>query len=123
MIMNEKFEPIRFDSWRELAKYVIDGGEVYYKSADCKNIEICFSGVGFNCDVERIFGCRDLYTKKQPTLEELIAIKPRLCWVRNSVYDDKVLTIVDNYELLVSTWMYYEMLTDDEIKQFLSDGE
>lgn len=40
--------------------------------------------------------------------------------MRNSVYDDKVLTIVDNYELLVSTWMYYEMLTDDEIKQFLS---
>ena len=30
MIMNEKFEPIKFDSWQELAKYVIDGGEVYY---------------------------------------------------------------------------------------------
>ncbi len=69
-------------------------------------------------------GSRKILTKKQQqTLEELIAIKQRLCWVRNSVYDDKVLTIVDNYELLVSTWMYYEMLTDDEIKQFLSGGE
>lgn len=23
---NEKFKPIKFDSWQELAKYVIDGG-------------------------------------------------------------------------------------------------
>ena len=28
--MNEKFEPIKFDSWQELAKFVIDGCEVYY---------------------------------------------------------------------------------------------
>ena len=112
--METKYEPIKFDSWQELAKYVIDGGEVYYD-----NLQVKFDGQKFNCWLESADLLAHLYTKKQPTLEELIAIKPRLCWVRNSVYDDKVLTIVDNYELLVSTWMYYEILTDDEIKQFL----
>ena len=126
MIMkNEKFKPIKFDSWQELAKYVIDGGEVYYKSADCKNIEICFSGVGFNCDVERIFGCRDLYTKKQPTLEELIAIKPRLCWVcyKNKKFLRLILN-VDEFGFFVDdngcAYDNSQMLTDDEIKQFLN---
>lgn len=28
--METKYEPIKFYSWQELAKYVIDGGEVYY---------------------------------------------------------------------------------------------
>ena len=118
--MSEKYEPIKFDSWQELAKYVIDGGEVYFEAADCKYNKIRFSGVGFDCDIEKVFSIRGIYTKKQPTLEELIAIKPRLCWVRNSFCDDKVLIMVDNYKLLVRKWMYYEMLTDDEIKQFLS---
>lgn len=30
--MSEKYEIIKFDSWQELAKYVIDGGEVYFDS-------------------------------------------------------------------------------------------
>lgn len=113
--MNEKYEPIKFDSWQELAKYVIDGGEVYYEGE-----KIVFDNdySQFNYQfTEHLMS--NTFIKKQPTLEELIAIKPRLCWVRNSFCDDKVLIMVDNYELLVSTWMYYEMLTDDEIKQFL----
>lgn len=110
-----RYEPIKFDSWQELAKYVIDGGKVYYH----ENQEIkCDRGI-FNFELtDNVM--ENLYIKKQLTLEELIAIRPRLCWVRNSVCDDKVLIIVDNYELLVSTWMYYEILTDDEIKQFLN---
>ena len=115
-----KYEPIKFDSWRGLAKYVIDGGEVYFKAFQSKYLKITFNGTQFDTNLDVLHKDRELFIKKQPKLEELIAIKPRLCWVRNSVYDDKVLTIVDNYELLVSTWMYYEMLTDDEIKQFLS---
>lgn len=118
--MSEKYEPTKFDSWQELAKYAIDGGKVYFKAPDNKYINVCFSGAGFNCDIERVFANLDTYIKKQLTLEELIAIKPRLCWVRNSFCDDKVLIMVDNYKLLVRKWMYHEMLTDDEIKQFLS---
>lgn len=111
-----RYEPIKFDSWQELAKYVIDGGEVYFYK-DKIEFDVDVSEFNFTFTDHLM---NNLYTRKQSTIEELIAIKPRLCWVRNSVYDDKVLTIVDNYELLVSTWMYYEMLTDDEIKQFLS---
>lgn len=51
---NEKYEPIKFETWQELAKFVIDGGEVYYKSANCLYYEIQFSGVGFNVDASNI---------------------------------------------------------------------
>lgn len=71
--MNEKYEPIKFDSWQELAKYVIDGGGVYYEKQKIQ----CDMGQ-FNfvlCDSVM----NNLCTKKQLTLEELIAIKPRLC--------------------------------------------
>lgn len=40
---------------------------------------ICFDGTGFNYDISDCLD--DLYIKKKPTLAELIAIKPRLCWV------------------------------------------
>ena len=73
--MNEKFEPIKFDSWQELAKFVIGGGEVYYDKKEKVIIDF---------DRELMINLRlmdSLYIKKQPTLEELIAIKPRLCWV------------------------------------------
>ena len=119
MIMtSEKYEPIKFDSWQELAKFVIDGGEVYFKAADCKYNKIRFSGVGFDCDIEKVFSIRGIYTKKQSTLEELIAIKPRLCWVWDNGHDKHVEAINS-----VSERHLYDnaqMLTDDEIKQFFN---
>ena len=119
--MNEKYEPIKFDSWQELAKYVIDGGEVYFKALDHKYIKVWFSGVGFNCDIDKVFVNRDTYIKKQQTLEELIAIKPRLLWIWKELECKKEIKLVDkyNYKYIVATHCF-EMLTDDEIKQFLS---
>lgn len=91
--MNEKYEPIKFNSWQELAKYVIDGGEVYY-------------------------------VKKQPTLKELIAIKPRLCWVcyKNKKFTRLIVNVEHGFFVDDNGCMYdnAQMLTDDEIKQFLS---
>ena len=127
---NEKFEPIKFDSWQELAKYVIDGGEVYYDNIiNCGGfVRINFNGVGFGIDIEKIFDCRNLYIKKQPTLEELIAIKPRLCWVWDNDVDKKEVVRINEirnnwYHNNRCRWINAQMLTDDEIKQFLSDGE
>ena len=94
--METKYEQIKFDSWQELAKFVIDGGEVYIK--------------------------------KQPTLKELIAIKPRLCWVWDCTDDPKIIREIDCFynDLYYSGglsrgmwWQHAQMLTDDEIKQFL----
>ena len=112
--METKYEPIKFDSWQYLAKYVIDGGEVY---VDCQ-WRIKFSGVGFNCDIKIIFSNKNLYIKKQQTLEELIAIKPRLCWVWDNGIDKSVVAISDANE--AHLYDNAQMLTDDEIKQFLS---
>ena len=124
MIMkNEKFKPIKFDSWQELAKYVIDGGEVYYDKKEKVIID-------FDKELMINLALMDnLYTKKQPTLEELIAIKPRLCWVLSSDKKTKIIVeiteIKDGYYFTKSGgfWHDVQMLTDDEIKQFLSDGE
>lgn len=122
--METKYEPIKFDSWQELAKYVIDGGEVY-----CNGIKITCDEAGFNfvLDGGVIDSC---VIKKQPTLEELIAIKPRLCWVWDEEKDKpkeialiKEVTESGRYESV--GWLHWDsaqMLTDDEIKQFL-DGE
>lgn len=126
--MNEKYEPIKFDSWQELAKYVIDGGEVYYDNEIKGFVRINFNGVGFGIDIEKIFDCRNLYIKKQPTLEELIAIKPRLCWVWDYIDTKKEVVRINkiengNYYNNRCSWSRAQMLTDDEIKQFLSDGE
>ena len=113
MIMkNEKFKPIKFDSWQELAKYVIDGGEVYY---GC--IKIKFDGMKFNHALNEAILDR-FYVKKQPTLEELIAIKPRLCWVWDNGHDKHVEAINSISEMHL--YDNAQMLTDDEIKQFLS---
>ena len=130
---NEKYEPIKFETWQELAKFVIDGGEVYFKSSgDGRKFQIVFSGAGFNCDIERIFEKNELFTKKQPTLEELIAIKPRLCWVWDNIKNSKSIKVVYNFNensdhpyLLWNNvgFKNAQMLTDDEIKQFLSDGD
>ena len=120
--METKYEPIKFDSWQYLAKYVIDGGEVY---VDCQ-WRIKFSGVGFNCDIKIIFSNKNLYIKKQQTLEELIAIKPRLCWVLSCDKKTKIVVEIaktkDGYYFTKSGgfWHDVQMLTDDEIKQFLS---
>lgn len=128
---NEKYEPIKFETWQELAKYVIDGGEVYWFGKNNVPNLVEFDGVRFYADIPLLFKNVDgvLYTKKQPTLEELIAIKPRLCWVWD--YDGQEKTIVEiariegkwHYRSQRSFWKNAQMLTDDEIKQFLSDGE
>lgn len=120
--MKTKYEPIKFDSWQELAKYVIDGGEVYY---GC--IKIKFDGMKFNHALNESILDR-FYVKKQPALEELIAIKPRLCWV---FYKNKkflrVIVNIDEHGFFIDdngcTYDSAQMLTDDEIKQFLSGGE
>ena len=117
--MNEKFEPIKFDSWQELAKFVIDGGEVYYDKKEKVIIDF---------DRELMINLRlmdSLYIKKQPTLEELIAIKPRLCWVcyKNKKFLRLILN-VDEFGFFVDdngcAYDNSQMLTDDEIKQFLN---
>lgn len=122
--MSEKYEPIRFDSWQELAKYVIDGGEVYvYFNDEYKLVK--FDGMQFNWNLI----INNFYTKKQLTLEELIAIKPRLCWVLSCDKKTKIVVEIaktkDGYYFTKSGgfWHDVQMLTDDEIKQFLSDGE
>lgn len=114
--MKEQYEPIKFETWQELAKYVIDGGEVYY----------CGDRVIFDEDYAKFSHqfsehvMDNLYTKKQPTLEELIAIKPRLCWVCNAFGEDKtVIEIVEVrkdgfYSKLEIGWREAQMLTDDE---------
>ena len=118
---SEKYEPIKFDSWQELAKYVIDGGEVYYEGE-----KIIFDDdySQFNYQfTEHLMN--HLFIKKQPTLEELIAIKPRLCWV---CYKNKkflrVIVNIDEHGFFIDdngcTYDNSQMLTDDEIKQFLS---
>ena len=117
--MNEKFEPIKFDSWQELAKFVIDGGEVYYDKKEKVIIDF---------DRELMINLRlmdSLYIKKQPTLEELIAIKPRLCWVWD--HDNDIRDLLPIYSFDGSyysskrwRWNNAQMLTDDEIKQFLN---
>ena len=117
--MNEKYEPIRFDSWQELAKFVIDGGEVYYDKKEKVIIDF---------DRELMINLRlmdSLYIKKQPTLEELIAIKPRLCWVWDNDVDKKEVVRINEirnncYHNNRCWWHNAQMLTDDEIKQFLN---
>jgi hypothetical protein len=126
--MNEKYEPIKFETWQELAKFVIDGGEVYFQH---KRISFDVDESQFNfvfTDHLR----NNLFIKKQPTLEELIAIKPRLCWVWDYDKNSKSIKVVYNFNknsdhpyLLWNNvgFKNAQMLTDDEIKQFLSDGD
>lgn len=116
--METKYEPIKFDSWQELAKYVIDGGEVYYHEQQ----EIkCKRGI-FNFELtDNVMD--NLYTKKQTTPEELI--KPRLCWVcyKNKKFT-RLIVNVDEHGFFIDdngcTYDNARLLTDDEIKQFLS---
>ena len=119
---SEKYEPIKFDSWQELAKFVIDGGEVYYG-----RIKIKFEDSQFNVHFEDEL-MNHLFIKKQPTLEELIAIKPRLCWVWDRNDQIKAVSSIIrfdgvHYNSQRCFWTNAQMLTDDEIKQFLNDGE
>ena len=119
--MNEKFEPIKFDSWQELAKYVIDGGEVYYEGE-----KIIFDDdySQFNYQfTEHLMS--NTFTKKQSTLEELIAIKPRLCWVcyKNKKFLRLILNVDEVGFFVDDNGCVYDnsqMLTDDESKQFLN---
>lgn len=128
--MSDKYEPIKFNSWQELAKYVIDGGDVYYKSLhDGSYIKIMFIDNGFNCLIRGLAGdsvCK-IFTKKKSTLEELIAIKPRLCWVKSGGRRYlKLIISADRGGYCSDNALVYDnaqMLTDDEIKQFLSGGE
>lgn len=116
--METKYEPIKFDSWRELAKYVIDGGEVYFKAFQNKYLKVTFNGTQFDTNVEVLYKDRELFTKKQSILQELIAIKPRLCYVWDDGNDKHVEAISDTSEIYL--YDNAQMLTDDEIKQFLS---
>ena len=119
--METKYEPIKFDSWQELAKYVIDGGEVYYEGE-----KIIFDNdySQFNYQfTEHLMS--NTFIKKQQRLEELIAIKPRLCWVWD--HDNDIRDLLPIYSFDGSyysskrwRWNNAQMLTDDEIKQFLS---
>lgn len=128
---NEKYEPIKFDRWQELAKHVIDGGEVYVRDG-FTTIKIYFDGIRFGIKINDKEYMDKLFIKKQPTLEELIAIKPRLCWVWDNVKNNKSIKVVYDYNkksdhpyLLWNNvgFINAQMLTDDEIKQFLSDGD
>lgn len=122
--MSDKYEPIKFDSWQELAKYVIDGGEVYFNAFQSKYLKITFNGTQFDTNLDVLHKYRELFIKKQPTLEELIAIKPRLCWVWDYTGDPKIIREIDCFynDLYYSGvwWKHAQILTDDEIKQFLS---
>ena len=122
---NEKYEPIKFNSWQELAKCVIDGGEVYIKNNAGNYARLEFDGRCFGYSLNSWLG--DTHTKKQPTLEELIAIKPRLCWVWDgpgvNFKKVRVINYCEKEGRYYSGenvwWQHAQMLTDDEIKQFL----
>lgn len=123
---NEKYEPIKFNSWQELAKCVIDGGEVWARNNIGQYARIVFDGEGFNCDVRD--WVENTFTKKQQTLEELIAIKPRLCWVWDSGGEEKEVALIRDVGVPgkrryvcvgFMPWDNAQILTDDEIKQFL----
>ena len=121
--MKEKYEPIKFDSWQELAKYVIDGGEVYFKAFQNKYLKVTFNGTQFDTNLDVLHKDRELFTKKQQTLEELIAIKPRLFLAWDISETEGVLKLIKDLKALrslLNNWRNYRMLTDDEIKQFLS---
>ena len=93
-----EYEKVYFDKWQDLAKAVIDGGEIYFfKAFDDKYIKITLSDASFCVDLSVIFNDRDFYIKKQPTLQELIAIKPRLCWVWDDDINYKYIRDVNNY--------------------------
>ena len=122
MSSTEKYEPIKFNSGQELAKYVIDGGEVYIKNNAGNYARLEFDGRCFGYSLNSCLGAT--YTKKQPTLEELIAIKPRLCWVWDHDADTREIVLIYSsdgscYDGGNIWWRHAQMLTDDEIKQFL----
>lgn len=68
--METKYEPIKFGSWQELAKYVIDGGEVYFKAFKSKYLKITFNGTQFDTNLDVLHKDRELFTKKQLKLED-----------------------------------------------------
>ena len=59
--MNEEYEKIEFKTWQDLAKFVIDGGEVYGKYRDGSYRPILFNGIEFTEHVEVFF--KYCYTK------------------------------------------------------------
>lgn len=122
------YEKVHFDNWRDLAKAVIDGDELFVKNNVGQYFRLSFDGECFNCKLKQ--WVENVYIKKQPTLEELIAIKPRLCWVWDS-HDNMerevaLIKSVDvdgerKYDCVgFMSWDNAQMLTDDEIKQFLN---
>lgn len=118
------YEKVYFDKWQDLAKAVIDGGEFYIKNALGNHSKIEFDGRIFNYHLRSWVD--DLYIKKQPTLAELIAIKPRLCWVWDGPGDLRIVRVIDSFKKCryysgpSCWWDNAQMLTDDEIKQFLN---
>lgn len=124
--MNEEYEKIEFKTWQDLAKFVIDGGEVYGKYRDGSYRPILFNGIEFTEHVEVFF--KYCYTKKQQTIEGLIKIKPRLCRVWDDIIECNGIDIInsvtnENYKFRGKScgWKNAEMLTDEEIKEFLND--
>lgn len=125
--MEFKYEPIKFNSWQELAKCVMDGGEVYYEPIPNNRRKIYFSGNSFNCDIERVFSNWDTCIKKQQTLKELLKIRPRLCWVwDNTMFKPREIALITGiseggrYEAIgYLKWDNAKLLTDIEIKNIL----
>ena len=120
-----EYEKVYFEKWQDLAKAVIDGREFFVKNNVCQYFRLSFDGESFNCKLEQ--WVENVYIKKQPTLEELIAIKPRLCWGSGwSDFREKHLVIItgmngDYYEGADGTiWSNVKLVSYDEIKQFLN---
>lgn len=118
--MTEQYEKKEFADWRELAKFVIDGGEVY----DCEKEKLEFDFV--NSRFVFIFTenlMQNLYIKKQPSLEELLKIKPRLCRVGENIL--AIYSCKNNvfYDIEGFGFNDAKMLSDEEIKQFLNGDE
>lgn len=111
-----------------------DCGEKLYsiritKKSTCEVLYDEFDGKHFNVWIGADDVMNNLYTKKQPTLQELIAIKPRLCWVWDKNEEKREIAAVKDMEdgrYKAIGWLCWDnakMLTDDEINKFLSDGE
>lgn len=123
--MAYKYEKVKFDTVQELAKAVIDGGEFYYEGVLITYVCGEFNFHLYPSILNRVF------VRKEMTMEELVAIKPRLCHVwdgelSKQIKHIEVITAInakekDKYIGTFSTWRYAEALTDSEIKQFLSD--
>lgn len=135
----KKYVPLTADL-KSVMNMIIRGNKIFYGRANFGSSQdhyelLCFDGerVFYNDGDNRI-GVNinkiltSLYCEEEYSLADLISIKPRICRVWTSI-GDKRITLVLYYEngshypyiTKFGSYTNAELLTDDEIKQFLND--